>query len=222
MEHKQMISTEFVKEVKDLINKSGMSTRALSKKVGKSSSYISQIITRKIRSIDYPTAYNILVELMPQRKEQVEYLLEHEYNIKPDYYFEWMDEQYEKHLNNEKANINRVKNVVKELEQKLMAEVNGELLRADLVREAIDEHSPNEEEILTFLTDVLKLYKMDKGKFYLLKPLVKSLDNFPNGTFDNLGVWDSDFKVFNDEKVIGVSKKFQELLKNVYPSKLNR
>lgn len=80
---KQTVPAEFLSYIKFLLSKSQISTRELNKQIGKSSAYISKLLSGQIGSIEYNTAYKILKNLAPDMSEIDMLLIDH-FNIKPD------------------------------------------------------------------------------------------------------------------------------------------
>lgn len=80
---KQTVPADFLSYIKYLLSKSQISTRELNKQIGKSSAYISKLLSGQIGSIEYNTAYKILKNLAPDMSEIDMLLIDH-FNIKPD------------------------------------------------------------------------------------------------------------------------------------------
>lgn len=93
----QEVRPKFINYLKILIKESGVSTRELSTAVNRSSSYVSQLLTGKIKKIDFKTALIILSTIskkypLSTSVEGIEKILIEQFNILPD---EVIFERYE-------------------------------------------------------------------------------------------------------------------------------
>lgn len=80
---KQSVPANFLSYIRYLLSKGPISTRALNRRLGKSSAYISRLLGGHIKSIEYDTAYNIVKILAPDI-QNIDKLLNEKFNIEPD------------------------------------------------------------------------------------------------------------------------------------------
>ncbi|MCL6612532.1 MAG: helix-turn-helix transcriptional regulator [Peptococcaceae bacterium] len=154
---KQNIPDNFISYIKYYMGKTGISTRELSKKVNKSTNYISSVLTGKIRTIEFKTALAIVETLNP--KINAVQLLIDDFNIEPEEFIKkrWkeMEEEQERKL----EEIQYVEGIADSIRQNLIEDMlrNGTPEKAQII-EQLSKHDFHDNifymiEILTYLQE---------------------------------------------------------------------
>lgn len=163
---KQNIPDSFVSYIKYYMGKTGMSTRELSKKINKSTNYISSILLKKIQTIEFKTALAIVETLNPQINA-VELLIEN-FGIEPDEFIlkriQEAEESYERKL----EDIKEVDGIAANIHHNLIEDLlrNGILNKAQVIEKLSNYDFHNN--IFHFIEIVFYLKEKREDKYNLL------------------------------------------------------
>lgn len=175
---KQNIPDSFVSYIKYYIGKTGISTRELSKRVNKSTNYISSILLGKIQTIEFNTALKIVETLNPQINA-VELLIEN-FGIEPEEFImkriQEAEESYERKL----EDIKEVEEISENISQNLIEDLlkNGVLDKAQILEKLSKYDFHNS--IFYILEIMFYLQEKHEDKYRLLLLIMDELAEITN------------------------------------------
>lgn len=147
---KQNIPDSFVSYIKFYMSKTGISTRELSKRVNKSTNYISSILLGKIQTIEFKTALAIVETLNPQINA-VQLLIDN-FDIEPEEFIQKRWKEMEESQERKLADIQYVDEIANNIGQ-------------NLIDDMLNNGTPEKAEILKKLSN----YDFHNNIFYLLE-----------------------------------------------------
>jgi hypothetical protein len=173
---KQAVSKKFINYIQFCLDKENISTRELSEKLEKSSAYISQVLTQKIRTITYENAFSILKEFMPGNDSVIESMLIEQFGIEPD---EIIESRLKIDEENETETVKRMKvcesiitNINNNLKRKMFEEKDVEKL---LILQEYSKMDFNDRNLGELLDEVARIYKKANEEDY--NKLLKIINN---------------------------------------------
>lgn len=204
---KQTVPADFLSYIKYLLSKSQISTRELNKQIGKSSAYISKLLSGQIGSIEYNTAYKILKNLAPDMSEIDMLLIDH-FDIKPDSLIQQEIEQvnleYERRLETIKEGQEMVDEISNTLMEGLIKGVDVDVDKIDFIKvlSELDLHHLSNDRWL--IQGILSLKK--QPKVYRLTEII--VDQLLGLTRE---IWGEDIHTSDNEKIF--INKLQTIIK---------
>ena len=205
---KQSVPASFIAHVKYLLTNNAISTRELNRKLGKSISYITKLLSGQIKTIEYDTAFNIIKILAPNMSNIDQWLIE-DIGIEPDAIiqkrFEDAEYEYERKIEEIKEAQDLVDNIGSILIDKMIGgEIQFETI--ELLKRIVEHILSNSlDKELKIIVDLSEKYP---NKYRLLLLLINEL----NKTTDiDFGEWGDFIQVRDNENDIAV--KFQKIIK---------